>query len=616
VPKPGVREYEGRLLRVDLSKRQLGEEEVAPSVLRTYIGGTGLGARYLYDEVLPSAGWADADNLLVLASGPLGGTRLAGAGSFSVVTVGPLTGGSTSSQANGYFGAYLRFSGFDGVLVRGIAEDWTYLYIHDGVAELRDARHLLGLDTWETEDAIKAELGKGARDLSVFGVGPAGEHLVKFAAIVGDKGHVAAHNGVGAVMGSKRLKAVAAARGSASVPVADKARFSFLAKNMVEEVKTDPRFSMSFNFGTSRLFPGHAAAGVLPVKNLTTNIFPDAEKFSGEYYRPRNEMKPHPCWACPMHHCHIMTVAEGPYAGYVGEEPEYECWAAFSSLIGQSDLGAAVMLSDVTDRLGFDANETGWLLAFVMECYERGILTKKDTDGLEMNWGNVEAARAMLHKVARREGIGNILAEGVMRATESIGGEALQVGVYIKKGHAPRGHDHRARWTEILDYATSGTGTIETGPLRAADPFSPESVAAVVAGGKSRTFVDSLVTCMMPTMTMSDPRVDHMVELLNAATGWNYTETEAREMGLRVANLLRVFNLRRGIGPEVEQPSLRYGSTPVDGPVKGKSIMPAWPALLDEYYRLMGWDRSTGYPLPETLRKLGLERCLADLPLE
>lgn len=609
----GVMGFTSKVLRVDLSSERITEESPERAILRKYLGGTGLGSHYLYAEVAPGIEWADPANRLIVASGPLGGTRMAGAGAYSVVTKGPLTNGGTGTQAMGYFGAYLKFCGYDAIILQGQARRWVYLNVRPGSAELRDAAHLMGKDTWQNEEAIKAELGYEKRQASVVGIGPAGENQVKFAAIVGDEGHVAAHNGVGAVMGSKRLKAVAVARGRASVPIKDKERFSVLTKKLMQDVRQHGTYGMIYKWGNSFLYPRYALTGVLPVKNMTTNVFPDAEKFSREQYGSKCEMKWNPCWACPMRHCHIMKINEGPYAGYVGEEPEYECWAAFSSMIGQSDLGAALMLNDVTDRLGLDGNETGWLLGFVMECYESGVLTKKYLDGLEMNWGNVEAARALLYKVARREGIGNILAEGVKRAAESIGGKALEIGVYMKKGHAPRGHDHRARWTEILDYATSGTGTVETGPLPVADPFSPEAVAAVVAGGKSRQFVDSLVTCMFPTMTMTDNKVGHLVDILNAATGWDFTEEEAGQVGLRIANLLRVFNLRHGIGPDVEEPSIRYGSAPVDGPIKGKSIMPSWNALLDEYYRLMGWDRSTGYPLSDTLKDLGLEGPLIDL---
>ena len=605
--------FTGKILRVDLSKEEITEECPDESILRKYLGGTGLGAYYLYNEVTPETGWSDPDNLLILASGPLSGTKMAGAGSYSVVTKGPLTGGGASSQANGYFGAYLKFCGYDAIIFKGQAERWLYLNVHEGGAELRDASHLLGKDTFQTEEAIKSESGKGKRDLSVVGIGPAGENMVRFAAIVGDEGHVAAHNGVGAVMGSKRLKAVAAARGRGIVPVKDKALFSALTKKLMEDAKGHPVYGMIYKWGTSFLYPLYARSGVLPVKNLTTNLFSDAEKFSSERYRGLNKMKWNPCWACQMRHCHLITLTDGPYAGLVAEEPEYESWAAFSSLIGQNDVGAAVMLSDTVDRLGLDANESGWLLALVMECYEKGLLTRKDTDGIEMTWGNAEAARTMLHRVAARQGIGDMLAEGVKRASEKIGGQALEIGVYMKKGHAPRGHDHRARWIEILDTATSGTGTIESGPLPVLNPFSPKDVAATVTRGKARLFVDCLVTCMFPTMTMTDTKVDHLVALLNAATGWDFSGEEAEQLGLRITNLLRVFNLKQGIGPDVEMPSLRYGSAPVDGPVQGKSIMPSWPALLNEYYKCMGWDMTTGHPHPDTLKSLGLGNCITDL---
>jgi len=248
----------------------------------------------------------------------------------------------------------------------------------------------------------------------------------------------------------------------------------------------------------------------------------------------------------------------------------------------------------------------------VMECYERGIIRRDDLRGIEMNWGNAEGSRALLHLIAGREGFGEVLAEGVMRAARHIGGEALDVAVFMQKGHAPRSHDHRARWTEILDYATSGTGTIETGPLPVADPFSPELVAATVAQGKIRLFVDSLVVCMFPTMMMTSNDASHLVDLLNAATGWDFTNEEAGAHGLRIANLLRVFNLRQGIGPEVEMPSARYGSAPVDGPVAGKSIMPVWNQLREHYYRQMGWDLQSGIPFIDTLRAVRLEDIVPD----
>jgi len=353
--------------------------------------------------------------------------------------------------------------------------------------------------------------------------------------------------------------------------------------------------------------------GVVPIKNLTTNVFPDYERLTGKYYRTHFQLKPHPCWRCPLKHCHIITVTEGPYKGYVADEPEYECFAGWGPLIGQSDPGAAIMLSDTTDRLGFDNNEAGWLMAFIMECYERGMITKSETDGLEMNWGNVEAAREMLHHIAFRKGIGNVLAEGVMRAAQALGGEALNVGVYVKKGQAPRGHDHRARWLEMLDTATSDCGTIAVGPQKVEDQFSPAAVVDTLTGKRIRTFIDSLVICAFPSATMLGSKIDYLVSMLNAITGWDYTEDEAMTTGRRIDNLLRAFNIRQGILPDLEFPSPRYGSAQVDGPVKAESVMPHWDSMIDAFYHRMGWDKATGRPLPETLRSVGLEDVVGDL---
>ena len=605
--------YMGRMLRVDLTNELITEESLDEAVLRQYIGGAGLGAKVLYDEVAPGVAWSDPENRLILATGPLNGTSVAGSGTFCSVTKGCLTNGGASSQANGYFGVYLKFSGFDAITVHGAARRWLYLYLHDGTAELRDASHLVGKDTIETEHLIEAELGRKEGELSVYCIGPAGENLVRFAAIMGDRGHVLAHNGVGAVMGSKKLKAFVAARGKLKPTIKDQPRLSQLSKQMNQKAKAHPIYGQQDKWGTSMLFGILPKVGMIPAKNLTTNIYPDLTKFSREYYSSHSEMKRHSCWACPMHHSQFIKLTEGAYAGLEAEEPEFECSAAWGPLISNNDFGAAVMLSDVTDRLGLDCNEAGWVIALVIECFEKGIITEKDTDGLEMTWGNVEAVRAMLHKMARREGVGDILAEGVMRAAQHIGGEAPSMGVYVKNGHAPRTHDARSRWSDILDYAVGGVGINESNSVTVVNPFSAEGAAEVVVKGKIRNFVDSLVVCDIATMTYSGDDVGHLVDMLNAVTGWDFTEEEAVQMSLRVGNLFRAFNIRHGFTPELEEPSPRYGSAPVDGPIKGKSIMPHWKKMLDEYYKLMGWDRDSGKPLPQTLRNLGLEAVIPDI---
>ncbi|MFH0846732.1 MAG: aldehyde ferredoxin oxidoreductase C-terminal domain-containing protein [Chloroflexota bacterium] len=612
--------YAPKMLRADLTNKKLTDEVLDPEMVKRYIGGTGFGARILYDEVVPGVEWAHPENRLILATGPLGGTRMNGSGTFSVVTKGPLTNGGTASQANGFWGAFIRFNGYIGVVVQGASDRWVYLYIHDGKAELKDARHLVGKDTWETEDAIKKDLGYAERAMSVFCIGPAGENLVKVAGIIGDKGHAAPHNGTGAVMGSKRLKAIAVARGKAEVPLYDKDALSALAEQMHNNLASTPQGQTSLAWGTSMLFPGMVSVGTLPIKNLRTNLFQNVAPWLGENYRKKFDLKPSPCWACPSHHLHIMTVKEGPYAGYVGEEPEYECWSELGPLIGNDDINGAFVLSNEIDKLGFDVNEMGYLLSFVIDIYERGIISKEDTGGLEMTWGNVEAARQLLHKIATREGFGNLLAEGLKRAAEQIGGEALKYAAYIQKGHGPRGHDHRGRWTEILDYATSSAGTIETGPIGGVppefklpaftDPFNPDQVALQVAKFKPRRqFIDLLGLCMQQV----GPDYNLLLKAVNAATGWNITVEDTFTTVYRHVNLLRAFNLRHGVSLAVEAPSILYSSVPVDGPAKGKDIKPVWNHMLDEYYKHMGWDRKTGRPFPETLKKLGLEKESRDL---
>ena len=609
--------YTRNILRVDLTSGTTSVFSVSDEDLRMFVGGTGLGALLLYREVPPGVRWSDPANRLIMASGPLGGTNIPGCGTFSVVTKGCLTDGSTSTQANGYWGSYLKLNGYDALVLQGAADEWCYVYIHDAGVEIRDARHLLGTDTWQMEDAIKQELGKGEREVSVFGIGPAGESLAKFAAIMGDKGHAAAHNGVGAVMGSKRVKAVAVARGNRKPVVRDQKLVSQLNEEIVTFAKDWP--PRVYEWGTSMLYSGAAQGGWLPVKNLTTNLFPDHHEFMGDYYRPLLEMKRHPCWACQAKHCHIVKVLHGPYAGYVGEEPEYEAWAAFTSLIGQRDHGAAVMLSDLCDRLGLDVNESGWVVAFSMEAFEKGIITQQDADGLELRWGNVEAARQLLINIANRRGhLGNVLAEGLKRGAEALGGEALNIAVYMEKGNTPRGHDHRARWNEILDYATSGAGTIEAGPVLVRDRFNPEDVAQAVAKQKTLPFMDSLVVCTHSTGTfggdaVNNPNFERLVRILGAVTGWDYSKEEALDTVQRISNLLRVFNLRHSVGTDVEKPSIRYGSAQVDGPAAGKSITSVWSTILDRYYELVGWDRATGRPFQTTLERLGLDWVVPDI---
>ncbi|MFH0913795.1 MAG: aldehyde ferredoxin oxidoreductase C-terminal domain-containing protein, partial [Chloroflexota bacterium] len=500
-----------------------------------------------------------------------------------------------------------------GIILQGAAPKWCYLHIHDGTAELRDAGHLLGKDTWETDEILKRELGPRC---SVHGIGPAGENLVRFAAIAGDRGHVASKNGMGAVLGSKRLKAIVAGYGGQRAPIRHPEHLKAVALELFENAKSTGQF---YQWGTAGSVSNLHATGYLPVKNYTTSIFPEHEGIGGQYTRTHYKRTLAPCWACRMNHSSLIEVTEGPYKGVVGDEPDYECIAAMGPVIGQTEPGAMIMLANLVDKLGMDINETGWLVGWVMECYERGLLNKRDLDGLDMKWGNAEATAALLRRIAHRQGVGDRLAEGVKRAAEQVGGEAQSCAIYTVKGNSPRGHDHRSLWTELIDTCVSNTGTIEAAgnnrnmteigipPVK--NRFDPEEMSARNAAmGGRRQFEDCLGVCLFCMQ-----KISLELEALNAATGWNVDVPEALTVGRRIAHLLRVFNFRHGLTRESEAPSARYGSAPVDGPAKGISILLHWDFIRRNYYLKMGWDPETGKPLPQTLEQLGLGHLVADL---
>ncbi|MFC2041122.1 aldehyde ferredoxin oxidoreductase family protein [Chloroflexota bacterium] len=621
--------YAGKLLRVDLTNEQITDEKLDEETVRKYVGGTGIGAKYLYEEVPAGVDWSDEGNRMIMATGPLGGTTIGGSGTFSVVTKGALTGGAVATQSNGFLGAFLRFAGYDGIILQGKAKRWVYLYVHEGKAELKDASHLVGKDTWETGDLIRGELGKDEQRMSVASIGPAGENLVKFASIFVGKGHTAAHNGVGAVMGSKKLKAVAVARSNARPALSDKKGLSDVANQLHDNIVSNPRSAAGiYSWGTLNSVHDRTISGdgILPVRNYTTSVFDigteEIEKFGGPYIRSHFEPKPNPCWACRMHHCHMITITEGPHKGYVGEEPEYECFAAFGPVIGSTDVTAAIFLSNEVDRLGMDCNETGWVLGLAMECYEKGLITPADTGQLELTWGNYEAVNKLIHRIARREGFGDVLAEGAMRAAQRIGGEAPSFAIHTMKGNTPRGHDHRSRWPMLFDTCLSQMSSDEGhGMLRPADlglsikpnmntNNSPEDALAWNAQCKGATqFEDCLGVCRFTTRT--DLKL--LAQAVSAATGWDFPAEEALGVGRRIVNLLRAFNIRHGHTAEMDAPSPRYGSAPVNGPSEGKTIMDYWDELRSGYYELMGWDSKTGKPLPDTLKHLDLEHAIPEL---
>ena len=615
--------YMGKILRVDLTEERITEEKLPEATLRKYLGGTGLGVKIMYDEVPAGVEWSDPANRIVWLTGPLSGTRAPGSGQYAVTTKGPLTNLFVASHCNGFFGARLRFAGYDAIIVQGAAKRWVYLYLHDGIAELRDAAHLLGKDTWETQELLPKEVGDDKASVSC--IGPAGENLVKYACIASDQGHVASTNGCGAVMGSKKLKAIVA-HGKAAVPIHDKGKFDALLKQWWKE-DDDTIWGMLIPaMGTSGQLTASASMGMAPVRNLTAYEWPEQDQFNGDALREYYQGKARPCYACRWGHCHQIELKSGPHKGVIVEEAEYEGTQAFSCQIGNmSDVDAMEWLNHVNDGLGMDLKEQAWVLGMAMECYNKGLVTKKDTGGLDLTWGNVEGVEALLHKIATRDGFGNVLAEGVMRAAFKIGGDAPKFAVYTHKGNGPHMMDPRALWSISFGMAISDMGSGfaadmgdqgdlmgSLGDVNILDPdnaFNSEIVAKAQAIMACRGhFIDSLGICMflsgVPWTTVADA--------VGAATGWDFSWREAADVGERALTLMRAFNVRHGETREHNSVSPRMLEPPLDGPAKGISVGEKWDEMVDTYYEARGWDKE-GRPLPETLKRIGLEDVAREL---
>jgi aldehyde:ferredoxin oxidoreductase len=604
----------GKMLRVDLTEHLVTDEVLSAQYLKQWMGGTSLGVKHMCDEVPPKTAWDAPENHVCLSAGPLGGTTVKGSGTIGVVTKGAMTNGLAASQSNGFLGAFLKFNGYDSLVVQGVSPDWVYLYLDgEGHAELRSAEHLVGLDTTQTQDVLHGEWGTKPAEMSVYCIGPAGEHQVKFAMWTGDYGHVAAHNGIGAVLGSKRLKAIAVKRGKQRVDVAHKQELKELAAAINQRGKSTIPGRDGSSFGTNMGHIPMHGMGALPVKNLTTSVFPAHVDFAAPVLRERFEYRRRPCWGCNWSHCGTLTIKEGPNAGFSADEPEYESMVAMGPLVGITDPEDALMLSDTLDRLGMDANEAGWVVAWAIECYETGLFSKQRTGGLELTWGNAGAIRELLECIALRRGeFGAFLADGVRLAAKREGGEAQRRAVYTEKGNTPRGHDHRAVWDEYFDTCVSSTGTVEVcgggidvtqhGGAPVTDRFAWEQIVRrnVAVAGR-RVFEDSLGICRLSACE----DIQMTVQALSLTFGEEYTYDDAMTVGRRAINLMRLYNARAGLSAEMDAPSERYRSPILDGPAQGADIGAVLEQMKHLYYELMGWDTETGIPLESTLAELG-----------
>jgi aldehyde:ferredoxin oxidoreductase len=617
--------YMGKILRIDLTSGTLSEQKIDPQTLRGFIGGVGLGIKILYDEVAPGVKPFAPENHLIFLTGPLTGTMIPGSGMFEVITKSPLTGFVGSGQANGHWGARLKYAGYDGLVFEGKSPKWVYLHIHDGVPEIRDASFLLGKTTYEVENLLSKIHEEKGKPASVASVGPAGEKGVKFAAIMCDSGHFAASGGVGAVMGSKNLKALVV-QGNYRVPIDEgvKDRLRQLARDWKEQASATGAGAVYSKWGTQGIFPNYWKLGWVPVRNLTTNTFPESGRFEPKYLREQafKKVKRASCHACAYDHCRTIEIVDGPYRGIAMDDPEYEDLAGWGPNVGVTDPRAAAMLTYKNDGWGMDLKECAFTISLVMECFEKGLITKKETGGIDLSWGNVDGILQLMEKIATRQGFGDLLADGVKQAADRIGREAPQYAVYVKRGVAPHVHDPRSRWGTIFGEAISDTGSIDGLDLTTRSypdlgvneptPDPDEKVAfAQARTGPYRHLEDSIMNCFF--YDRGPGVLPVMLDALNAVTGFDYSAEELLKTGDRITNLLRVFNIREGLVPEDDSLSPRLLTSPQDGPQKGKSFAESFSRVLRAYYREKGWDEATGKPLPETLRKLDLDDLIKDI---
>lgn len=607
----------GRILRVDLTTRQITVETPGEVFYRRYLGGAGLIAYYLLKEVPPGTDPLGPENRLVFACGPLTGAPLAGSGRNAIGALSPLTGALGEADVGGFWGAELKATGFDAVIIQGQAASPLYLWVHDGEAELRDASHLWGLENKETHTAIREECGEKRARIAL--CGPAGEKLVRYAAIVADLKHVAGRTGLGAVMGAKNLKAVAV-RGTGSVPLADRQGVGSLARWMRDNHR---ELMGAFpDLGTGVSVIPYNAMGVLPVHNFRDGHLDGADALGREGLAEQVVVRMESCYACAVG-CKKVVELEQPYAidpAYGG--PEYETAASLGSNCGITDVYAVSKASERCNALGLDTISTGGTIAFAMECFEEGLLTPEDTGGLALRFGDAEVLLQLLELISTREGLGDLLAEGTRRAAARIGSGAEQFAVQVKGQELPY-HDPRLQHGLGLGYAVSYTGAdhchsafdrnYEQEPtmdgvrnLGVLEPMpatwlGPEKVRAILYGGLRPHLDNCLGLCnFLPY------RNDQVVEAVRAVTGWDTNAWELWKAAERLLAMARAFNVRQGftpaddcLPPRMAQPLGPEGpSAPID-PTAVEAALPL-------YYEMMGWDPLTGVPRPAKLYELDI----------
>lgn len=616
--------FNGKFLRVDLTRGTTEAEDVPELTTRMYLGGSAMAAYILTRELTAGIDPLGPDNILVFTTCPANGSPLSGTNRFTSAAKSPLTGGYGEGEAGGWWGPELKFAGFDGIIVTGQSPRPAYLWIADGKAELRDASHLWGKLSGEVQDLLTAETDKRARVLQC---GIAGERGVRLANIVNELKHFNGRSGLGAVMGSKRLRAIAV-RGHGKLEAKDPQGLQAVLKWFREQYKRDA--DMLHKYGTSRNVVGMSADGILPTRNFREGQFEHAREISGQRMAETILTDEGTCFACAIACKRDVDVPEmGVSSKYGG--PEYETIAASGSACGIGDLKVIAKFHQICGEYVLDTISAGMTIAFAMECFENGILTTADTDGIELRFGNGEALLAMIEKMAKREGFGDVLADGAKRAAERIGRGAEQFVLTVKGQEIPM-HEPRGKQGLSLAYATapagadhmraphdpvyegfhpSGAHALE--PLGLCEPLprlelSPRKVRAYYYANQWWSLCSSLGICHLAAVPIDILGITQMVNLARAITGWDTSLWELCKVAERGKALARVFNCREGFTPKDDRLPKRLHEAFTGGPLKDVRIDPdTFARAVRLYHQMEGWDPETGWPTFAKLAELGIE---------
>ena len=611
--------YTRKLARVDLTLKKVVIEEISNGLLLKYIGGAGLAARMLYDELEPGIDPLSHRNKIIFLTGPLAGTIAPTGSRIGAYTKSPMTGSFFHSSAGGNFAAEMKYAGFDGVVIEGKSEKPVYLFVTNGTVEIRDASHIWGERTYKAHTLLKHDIGDEAAQIAV--IGPAGERLVRFASVIAG-GRALGRGGLGAVLGSKKVKGIAI-RGTGKLEVHDMEATIKKTHELLQIMRGNPSTGQVLpRYGTPALVNTNNALGVFGARNWQAETFEGAEALSAETMRQKIVVRDKACFACPIGCSKYTEISEGPYKGSAVEGPEYENIFSLGSMCGCSSIETVAAAERECDDLGMDAIETGVSIAFTMEACEKGILTKKDTDNLDVTFGNVDVIMPMVLKIGMRDGFGDILAEGVKHASQKIG-KGTEDFAMQNKGMTFAGHSARGLPGFALGYATGPRGAShhDSRPTGERAGIVPRETIEgepryTVNVNHLMIFLDSMIACHLAEAVWGPIEINqHVVDIVNTVTGMDISLEEADETAERIWNVIRAFSVREGLRRKDDTLPKRFLSEPIpDGPSKGMVMTEeVLEQMKDEYYTIRNWDRKTGIPLPEHLLKLDLPDIAEDM---